>query len=273
MAKYSYEKFSRICYNGEVSWTQKQIFSMYLLTDRWESLRFKRLEIDNHRCRMCNDTAECVHHRVYPNQLGLETIDDLTSLCNRCHENFHKPPMLDDVKKQFFEVLSQGKQYNCPVCERYAKYELRPINSTQARALIWLVFKYREFGCGDIWIDVPREAPSWLTKTNQHTTLSKWGLIERSGNSNTTKKHSGNWRPTQLGCDFVDGKVTIPYKVCIWDDQKIGEVKEQISIYEALGTGGFDYKTIMENPNTEVASIDKVRISKQATLILEEIDA
>jgi len=38
--------------------------------------------------------------------------------------------------------------------------------------------------------------------------------------------------------------------------------------YEVLGTG-FDYKIIMENPTTEVASINKVRIPKQATLILE----
>lgn len=73
-----------------------KVLLIYLLTDRWDSLRSQRLEMDGHRCRLCNSPAECVHHRSYPKILGEETVDDLTSLCERCHRKFHGFAVVDD---------------------------------------------------------------------------------------------------------------------------------------------------------------------------------
>jgi 5-methylcytosine-specific restriction endonuclease McrA len=94
MSKYTYSQFTKICYESQKNLTGHQIHQMYLMTDRWEELRCDRLKIDQHRCRLCNKDAEAVHHRAYPRfpaRLGSESVEDLTSLCNQCHENYHKP--------------------------------------------------------------------------------------------------------------------------------------------------------------------------------------
>jgi hypothetical protein len=51
--------------------------------------------------------AETVHHRRYPQVFGKETVDDLVSLCFRCHKNFHFPPTLLEAKKQEEEIKKQ----------------------------------------------------------------------------------------------------------------------------------------------------------------------
>lgn len=267
MAKiYQYDLFKKICYEQERSLTFKQIHKMYLLTDKWNELRDARLSLDDYRCRMCNTVATCVHHRCYPEILGEETLNDLTSLCDICHHNFHFPIGIEEAKEQFFKTLQDGKKMNCPICNRYAKYELRPLNSTMARSLIWITIKYQEI---DDWVNVPEQAPSWLLRTNQHTTLAKWGLLERRANhKDKLKKHTGHWRPTNLGIRFVSGECAVPWKVCLWDDTKIGESEEEITIQEAVASGGFDYSEILKNPNTEIASLIEKRIKKSTKLVL-----
>lgn len=58
----------------------------YLQSPEWAEIRRKRHEIDGWRCRLCNtqDDLEC-HHRTYE-RLGREDVNDLTTLCRRCHE-------------------------------------------------------------------------------------------------------------------------------------------------------------------------------------------
>jgi 5-methylcytosine-specific restriction endonuclease McrA len=42
------------------------------------------------RCQVCNsDLLLQVHHRKYPDTLGLEEQTDVTVLCRRCHDLFH----------------------------------------------------------------------------------------------------------------------------------------------------------------------------------------
>jgi hypothetical protein len=263
---YNYTMFVKLCYNSGKSLTFKQIYNMYLKTDRWHELQQACFKRDNHRCRMCNAPAECAHHRVYPEILGTESVEDLTSLCHKCHKNFHFPPGVDDVRIQFFGTLADGKSTDCPVCRRYAKYELRPLNATMARSLIWLVDRFEKNG--GQWINVPEEAPSWLIRTNQHTTLAKWGLIERKANhEDKTKKHTGYWKPLELGIKFAKGLCAVPYKVCLWDDTKIGETEETITVQEAILSGGFNYSEIIKSPDVEVAEvIKKKKVRKKSTV-------
>ena len=261
---FPYSVFQKHALNNDTL-TQEKIYYLYLKTDRWQELRNARMELDNHRCRMCDVLATCVHHRRYPDILGEETVDDLTSLCTVHHEHFHHPPSIVDVKQDFFKVLSAGKHMDCPLCGRYAKYELRPLNATMARSLVWIV---RTFEATGDWVDVPKQAPKWLIKTNQHTTLAKWGLLERGRNVDPTKNHSGLWRPTKLGINFVNNGFSVPWKVCLWDDTKIGITKEEITIHEALSAGGFDYQEVLKNPNEQVEpSLTKYRIKKESNVV------
>jgi len=66
---------------------RQRAYREYLRTDAWKRLRREALERDGRRCRLCNAAERLqVHHRYYPETLGTETVDALTTLCGRCHE-------------------------------------------------------------------------------------------------------------------------------------------------------------------------------------------
>jgi 5-methylcytosine-specific restriction endonuclease McrA len=62
----------------------------YLDSPTWRCKRSQALARDGFRCRICNsDKSPTVHHRKYPKILGTEAVEDLTTLCSRCHDLFH----------------------------------------------------------------------------------------------------------------------------------------------------------------------------------------
>lgn len=62
----------------------------YLESAAWQIKRQEAIMRDGFRCRICNSEKNLtVHHRVYPKILGTEPIEDLTTLCFRCHDLFH----------------------------------------------------------------------------------------------------------------------------------------------------------------------------------------
>ncbi len=66
---------------------RQRAYREYMLSDTWKRLRREALERDGRRCRLCNSSATLqVHHRYYPEILGSETTDALTTLCGSCHE-------------------------------------------------------------------------------------------------------------------------------------------------------------------------------------------
>lgn len=61
----------------------------YIKTAHWQAIRAQAVERDGNRCRVCNSPDNLnVHHRSYE-RLGQELPDDLTTLCQSCHEMFH----------------------------------------------------------------------------------------------------------------------------------------------------------------------------------------
>ena len=66
---------------------RQQAYRDYMNSEGWKRLRREALERDGRRCRLCNGSASLqVHHRYYPEVLGTETVDALTTLCGACHE-------------------------------------------------------------------------------------------------------------------------------------------------------------------------------------------
>lgn len=78
----------------------KEEYSEYLKTDHWQEIRQKRIEMDNHRCYLCNKARRLnVHHLRYDN-LGHEVVEkDLVTLCYRCHKMVHN--VIDGSKKEY----------------------------------------------------------------------------------------------------------------------------------------------------------------------------
>lgn len=64
-------------------------YALYLASDSWKKARVLVLTKADFRCQVCNSTERLnVHHRTY--DLGNENLNDLTVLCRKCHELFHK---------------------------------------------------------------------------------------------------------------------------------------------------------------------------------------
>jgi hypothetical protein len=60
----------------------------YYASEHWRSKRSIRLLIDEYRCCHCRSKTELqVHHWKY--DLFNEALDDLSTLCNSCHERIH----------------------------------------------------------------------------------------------------------------------------------------------------------------------------------------
>jgi hypothetical protein len=69
---------------SKLAW--KECYYKYLLSDEWKEKRDIAYKRFSYRCAICNsDNKINAHHRTYEN-VGDESQDDLTVLCEKCHE-------------------------------------------------------------------------------------------------------------------------------------------------------------------------------------------
>jgi hypothetical protein len=79
-------------------------YDQYIHSSAWRKTADRRLDMDKHICPVCGGKATDVHHLTYEH-FGHEQMDDLVSLCRRCHEQaeqFYNPAIMpwamDEVK-------------------------------------------------------------------------------------------------------------------------------------------------------------------------------
>ena len=148
---------------------------------------------------------------------------------------------------------------DCPCCYHPCRIYPRVLNATTARSLCWLVRAaagervqvaegdYRVLPLDRGYVDVPRFAPAWVVRTNQHSALRWWQLAERAPNEDKHKRDSGMWRPTPLGIAFAESRALVPKRVFHYRGDAVGYGEEMTSIVEALGEN-FDYSEVMARP-------------------------
>lgn len=221
----------------------------YFKTDRWEELRSQRFSMDNHECVLCANQAEQVHHRRYPEVLGTETVDDLVSLCGRCHLNHHYPPGLKESIEMVDEaVIEKNKPVKCPTCERRCARSLKRINYKCVMFLRDLIIEWEKNGHD--WVEnskhVNKDNPKAKASADA-VFLRHWGLIERKPPEESEKgkisQPKGIYRPTQMGIDFLEGKILV--KKAFWEWRGVMYWSDDsISVQDALGTP-FDYEEVV----------------------------
>jgi len=89
-------------------------YSDYLQTDYWKAVTDAVKKRDGYRCRLCNSQHDlCAHHRDYSHRgKELEFLDDLTTLCRRCHEIFHgHAPDVKQKEKAVKRLPGQPREY------------------------------------------------------------------------------------------------------------------------------------------------------------------
>lgn len=87
-------------------------YKKYLLSSKWQWYRKKILKRDGYKCTECESEENLnIHHLTYRN-LGSEQMEDLITLCAKCHKDAHFYDLNKDAKNQLFEELN-NKYINC----------------------------------------------------------------------------------------------------------------------------------------------------------------
>jgi 5-methylcytosine-specific restriction endonuclease McrA len=95
-------------------------YKAYLLSNNWQQKRGCAIMRDESRCAICgiegNGSSLHIHHLSYKNA-GNENVDDLATLCKRCHNDIHqrkffgKEEMLD-MRQEFYDKKEEKYQRN-----------------------------------------------------------------------------------------------------------------------------------------------------------------
>lgn len=153
---------------------------------------------------------------------------------------------LIELRKEFIEHIRENG-VKCPVCDRFAKIYRRKLNSTMVRGLIWL---YHEGGKDQRLYVNFSQMPPFLLKSNQLASNRWWNLVERKPNDDPKVKHSGMWRLTILGTNFVRGFATVRSHIWHYNSEALGFDGEYINIQTALGKH-FNYSEMMADSTDE----------------------
>lgn len=67
----------------------KYNYFKYLESDKWKKIREQVLQRDNNKCTICGASDNLIIHHVSYDNLGNEKIEDLTTVCEKCHTKIH----------------------------------------------------------------------------------------------------------------------------------------------------------------------------------------
>jgi hypothetical protein len=70
-----------------------------------------------------------------------------------------------------------------------------------------------------------------------------WGLVERRTNDDLKKKHSGMWRVTTKGREFIAGTLRVPSMVFTYNGEPVGWSETQTAASDHFED--FDYSEVM----------------------------
>lgn len=143
---------------------------------------------------------------------------------------------LKDVRAWLREKVHKGT--TCPACQQHVKVYRRKLNSGMALSLIVM---YRAGGTEFVHL------PSTVgARSREEGKLRHWGLVEEADSKRPDGGRPGFWRVTELGEDFVLGRVEVPRYADIYNGAGLGLSGDFIGIREALGDQ-FDYSELMAN--------------------------
>ncbi len=152
---------------------------------------------------------------------------------------------LDEARKMVAAQRTNPEGVVCPCCGQLAKIYKRKLNSTMTRALV-LIYQYFEIPPSrrEEWFHGPSH-PVWSASGGDAAKLRHWGLIEaRPGERPDGSTHTGFFRITDKGRDFVLGKLRVPHHVLLFNQELFGFSFETTDVYEALGDK-FNYGELM----------------------------
>jgi len=146
---------------------------------------------------------------------------------------------LDEAKLLLEQNLEAGT--DCPCCGRWAKMYKRQVYGT----LVDVMFSLHKM------MEKNPQQPFFHLDEFIHSTTGvsftltlHWGLTERSTDVPEGKQTSGYWRLTPKGIQFLQGAISIPKYVRLYNNEVLGFEGAQVTVQDVLGEK-FDYEKLM----------------------------
>jgi hypothetical protein len=135
-----------------------------------------------------------------------------------------------DAREKLRTLAAEG--HECPVCEQHVKVYRRPLTAVSARAVVALYREHhREYG------HMPEVAQKYLpehaTQGGYLTLAHHWDLIEPQPLQQ--RGRPGMWRVTGMGVDWLNGDLTVPSHVLLYNNRPLGYEGEPVSVSHVLG--------------------------------------
>lgn len=127
----------------------------------------------------------------------------------------------------------------CPTCGQFCKVYRRKLNSTMALALV-LIYRFFQNNPAADWLHVA----SFLVQVKRDSSIAGgdvvklryWGLLERaSGERSDGSDRVGRYKITDVGKQFVEGKIAVPRYVYLYNQLLLRLSEEMTTIRDALG--------------------------------------
>ncbi len=137
------------------------------------------------------------------------------------------------------EQEARGEGCNCIVCGERAKWNRRSLSKKQVKALVNLYKKTQPGGYSHITeFAESRGDGDEIAKTRY------WQLAAPGENTDKKKLHSGYWKLTDFGRQFVEGRVSIYKYVWVYRAHAMAYDGEGVSIYDCYGQH-FDIREVL----------------------------
>jgi hypothetical protein len=155
---------------------------------------------------------------------------------------------LEEARQWVQHRLRDG--VTCPCCQQYCRVYRRKLNSTMALALV-LIYQYFKANRNAKWLHVA----AFLVKVKRDSSIAGgdvvklryWGLLERAlGEREDGSDRIGRYRITELGKQFVEGRIAVPRYVYLYNQMLLRLSEEMTTIREALGDR-FSYDELMQS--------------------------
>lgn len=151
-----------------------------------------------------------------------------------------------DIKRWIIETAISLKPCKCPCCGQTVKLYPRKLSSALGRFLVDIYKFTIDRTPADRWVNVSKEM---IVKSDHHITrdysiLRFWGLLE------SAEDESSQWRITDTGIAFVEGRMVVPQKAYIYNNYCVRLSETTTDINSALGKK-FDLKELLESREVE----------------------
>lgn len=145
-----------------------------------------------------------------------------------------KHTTLADAKAAFIASVSEGAI--CPCCGRSAKINRITITSIHAKFLEWLQAHTTRNLPYKGWVAIQYDAPSWVIRSNSHSKLLMWGLIERKPTEDG-RDNSGVYRLSEKGRRFLDGAISVKKTMLVYNNISLFPegIGEDVTFLDCLG--------------------------------------